>query len=88
MFQVPRGQRLLALAVALTLVAAVGLAGMALAPRRPDVSPWRPDPERSLEEHAVREPAPETEGESLDGRPLRLRDYRGRVVVVSFWIHW
>ncbi len=88
MFQVPRRQRPLAVAVALVLVGAVGLAGLALAPRRPAASPWRPDPERALAECAVREPAPETDGAGLDGRPLRLRDYRGRVVVVSFWVHW
>jgi hypothetical protein len=31
---------------------------------------------------------PDIEGEDLDGRPLALRDYRGRVVVLTFWGHW
>ena len=30
-------------------------------------------------------PAPEIEGEDLDGQPLRLSDYRGKVVVLVFW---
>jgi thiol-disulfide isomerase/thioredoxin len=32
--------------------------------------------------------APEIEGESVDGKPLRLSDYRGKVVVLSFWATW
>jgi hypothetical protein len=32
--------------------------------------------------------APDIEGEAIDGRPLRLRDFRGQVVVLSFWGHW
>jgi cytochrome oxidase Cu insertion factor (SCO1/SenC/PrrC family) len=31
------------------------------------------------------EPAPPTEGRASDGRPLRLSDQRGRVVLLSFW---
>ncbi len=32
--------------------------------------------------------APEIVGEDLDGRPLRLGDHRGKVVVVCFWATW
>jgi cytochrome oxidase Cu insertion factor (SCO1/SenC/PrrC family) len=32
--------------------------------------------------------APEIEGEDLDGRPFKLSDYRGKVVVLDFWGHW
>ena len=32
--------------------------------------------------------APEIEGENLDGRKLKLSDYRGKVVVVNFWASW
>jgi hypothetical protein len=32
--------------------------------------------------------APETAGEDLDGRHFRLGDYRGKVVLLSFWGHW
>ncbi len=33
----------------------------------------------------VGKPAPEVEGKDLDGRPLKLADHRGKVVVMSFW---
>jgi thiol-disulfide isomerase/thioredoxin len=32
--------------------------------------------------------APETVGEDLDGKPIRLSDFRGRVVVLTFWASW
>ncbi len=32
--------------------------------------------------------APEIEGTDLDGRPFKLSDYRGKVVVLDFWAHW
>jgi thiol-disulfide isomerase/thioredoxin len=32
--------------------------------------------------------APESEGEDDDGRPMRLTDYRGKVVVLAFWGNW
>jgi thiol-disulfide isomerase/thioredoxin len=33
-------------------------------------------------------PAPEIEGEDFDGKRLKLSDYRGKVVVVTFWASW
>lgn len=32
--------------------------------------------------------APEIQGEDIEGRKLRLSDYRGKVVIVSFWASW
>ena len=32
--------------------------------------------------------APEIEGEGIDGKELKLSDYRGKVVVLSFWASW
>lgn len=32
--------------------------------------------------------APEIIGEDLDGKPIKLSDYRGKVVVLDFWGHW
>lgn len=32
--------------------------------------------------------APEIMGEDIDGRSFKLSDYRGQVVMLSFWAHW
>ncbi|TVZ92509.1 TlpA disulfide reductase family protein [Streptomyces sp. BK340] len=32
--------------------------------------------------------APDLAGDSLDGKPLRLSDYRGKVVVINAWASW
>ncbi len=32
--------------------------------------------------------APEIEGQDLDGRPLRLSDFKGKVVALVFWATW
>ena len=32
--------------------------------------------------------APEITGKDLDGKPFRLSDYRGKVVVLAFWAEW
>jgi peroxiredoxin len=32
--------------------------------------------------------APDIDGEDLDGKPFRLSDYRGKVVLVDFWVDW
>jgi peroxiredoxin len=34
------------------------------------------------------EPAPDIEGTDVDGSPMRLRDYRGKVVALTFWGDW
>jgi hypothetical protein len=33
-------------------------------------------------------PAPEITGEDIDGKSLRLSDYKGKVVLLDFWGHW
>jgi RNA polymerase sigma factor (sigma-70 family) len=33
----------------------------------------------------IGKPAPDTEGEDLDGRPMKLSDHRGKVIVLIFW---
>jgi thiol-disulfide isomerase/thioredoxin len=41
------------------------------------------------QEHlAVGKPAPEIEGKDLDGKPMKLSTYRGKVVVLIFCGHW
>jgi thiol-disulfide isomerase/thioredoxin len=37
---------------------------------------------------AVGRPAPEIDGTDMDGKPLRLSDYKGKVVVLVFWGTW
>jgi hypothetical protein len=37
---------------------------------------------------AIGKPAPEIEGEDLDGKKFKLSDYKGKVVVLDFWGHW
>ncbi len=34
------------------------------------------------------QPAPELVGDDIDGVPIRLSDFRGKVVVLSFWATW
>ena len=36
----------------------------------------------------IGEPAPEITGEDTEGVPFALSDYRGKVVVLSFWAFW
>jgi RNA polymerase sigma factor (sigma-70 family) len=33
-------------------------------------------------------PAPEIDGKDIDGKPLKLVDYRGKVIVLVFWGSW
>jgi hypothetical protein len=37
---------------------------------------------------AMGKPAPEIEGEDIDGQQFKLSDYRGKVVLLAFWGHW
>lgn len=36
----------------------------------------------------VGKPAPPIEGTDVDGRPVKLSEFRGKVVVVDFWATW
>ena len=42
----------------------------------------------SLRHVRVGRPAPDIDGEDVDGRPIKLSDYRGKVVVLTFWASW
>src|SRR5262249_45184922 len=37
---------------------------------------------------AVDKPAPEIAGTDIDGQSFKLSDYRGKVVLISFWADW
>lgn len=41
-----------------------------------------------LKHLSVGKVAPEIEGEDVDGKAMRLSDFRGRVVVLEFWGNW
>jgi peroxiredoxin len=36
----------------------------------------------------IGKPAPEIEGKDIDGKPVRLADFRGKLVLVDFWATW
>jgi hypothetical protein len=41
-----------------------------------------------IETLGIGKPAPEIQGEDLDGKPMKLSDFRGKVVVLDFWGDW
>jgi hypothetical protein len=41
-----------------------------------------------LQNLAIGKIAPELQGEDLDGKPMMLSDYRGKVVLLDFWGSW
>jgi hypothetical protein len=42
----------------------------------------------ALQHLAIGKAAPEIEGQDLDGKKLRLSDYKGKVVLLDFWGSW
>ena len=63
----------------------------------PAVAPEAAEPERAKPApHAGPRPsiptlgqlAPEIVGEDIDGKPIKLSDYHGKVVMLDFWGHW
>ena len=42
----------------------------------------------ALRHLAIGKTAPEIEGEDLDGKKLKLSDFRGKVVLLDFWGSW
>src|SRR5262249_4600174 len=42
----------------------------------------------TIRSHGLGKPAPETVGIDLEGRSMTLSEYRGKVVLVSFWTTW
>ena len=43
---------------------------------------------RAPEQVKVGQRAPEISGEDLNGQEFKLSDYRGKVVLLSFWADW
>jgi cytochrome oxidase Cu insertion factor (SCO1/SenC/PrrC family) len=50
--------------------------------------PPAPTPEEPVSDPTAKvgKPAPPLEGVDADGKPVRLSDYRGKVVLVDFWM--
>ena len=46
------------------------------------------DTRRSTDPFAIGNVAPDIVGEDIDGKRMKLSDYRGKVVVLDFWGHW
>jgi hypothetical protein len=42
----------------------------------------------AADKSAIGRPAPEIVGKDLDGRPMRLSDFRGKIVMLDFWGDW
>jgi hypothetical protein len=42
----------------------------------------------SIAASAERKPAPRLDGETLDGDPIGVADYRGRPVLINVWSSW
>jgi len=75
--------RRLCLAVPLSIALGLALYGCHV------FGPSKEPPDGALAEGPrLGEFAPEIEGEDIEGVPMRLRDYRGKVVVVDFWANW
>jgi hypothetical protein len=68
----------------LFLTAALVLAGCKLFQPRSAPSPVARVQQTSM----IGQAAPELQGEDVDGKALRLSEFRGRVVVLHFWGHW
>jgi thiol-disulfide isomerase/thioredoxin len=43
---------------------------------------------KELRSRGIGHPAPEIAGVDLDGEPMTLSEYRGKVVLLSFWATW
>jgi thiol-disulfide isomerase/thioredoxin len=88
---VARVQRrvLIGAVAAALLLAGAGAATLirAPAPQRADTPPALAGSFADFTVNAAPSPAPEV-GFTLDGRPMSLADFRGRVVLVNFWATW
>jgi cytochrome c biogenesis protein CcmG/thiol:disulfide interchange protein DsbE len=71
----------------LALLAAIVMAAVAAPAAAPGAD--GPDFEAlGLQRYAPPKPAPAFELPALDGRPVRLADLRGKVVLLFFWTTW
>jgi hypothetical protein len=60
-------------------------------PGGPAPNPTLEQARKALKEMKIRglgRPAPEISGEDIDGKPFKLSDYKGKVVLLDFWGNW
>jgi hypothetical protein len=74
--------------ISLVLMAVVWTAGCGDQSRSPKGKGAGGNQVHPPEALAVGKVAPDIEGEGIDGKPLKLSDYRGKVVVLDFWGNW
>ena len=88
MARVPR-RVLIGAVAALVLLGGAGAASLigAPAPQRAGTPPALAGSFADFTVNEAPSPAPET-GFMLDGRPMSLADFKGRVVLVNFWATW
>ena len=69
--------------------AAKDFADVKLSPRaRQTIGEYTATRLRGVRALAPGKPAPEIDGEDLDGKQFKLSDYRGKVVLLVFWASW
>lgn len=66
----------------------VALLALALVASGQERSKEPQKPADGRQQPTIGKEAPNIQGEDLDGRPMQLSDYRGKVVVLDFWGHW
>lgn len=67
------------------MLACIALVGCGLFPKD---KIGKGTPDSGLQLARVGDPAPEIMGETVDGEPLRLSSFRGKIVLLSFWADW
>jgi peroxiredoxin len=66
-------------ALTMTVAGVLAMAGCAVAPEAVGAA---------VKAESARKPAPEFELKDADGKPVKLSDYKGKVVLLNFWATW
>ena len=81
-------KRMIGFAIAVGILAAL----VPACARKASTSSVATGPQRvqpySADQLAIGKTAPDIVGEDVDGKSMKLSDYRGKVVVLDFWGNW